>query len=1341
MTDREQQTGSPRPRRPSRGFIALLAILVVLALLAVAPFQLVRLAPVRERLLALGLVRAGSGERLRLTVARVARFTPVHLVLEGIDLEARDANGAWAEVTRADRLDISWSARDLLSGRLGVRSLTVDSLSVSLDRLALLSEPRGPQPSARRPFAAPRLPAITVHALALRGFALSDSAGPVARGDLALADLVLAQQSWSGSVVHGALEGPRARLFAEVDGGRLRLREASRLEIEDLRVASAGSRGRMSARADLADSTAALAIDLALDRLGETLLARVIPAAWPPAAGDSLTGTASLRLRPGRLEADVRLKGRLRGEALREASARVTVDTTGVRVRDLVLDAEVGAFEGDAAWDERGRSGEADVRWRGCDPASAWLPWLAEVPHGSARFDGRARVRLEAPSPTEIAVEGECEVSGAAPWSVATRVVRASGRLESARGARIEAFDARLPAGRVEAGGSLAWDGRECDLSVVIDGVEVGALAFARRAGLAGIVTGRAHMGGTIEDPVVEGEVHATQVTFGEVSAGDVSGERLLIWPLDLRGAGYVEARDIGGAGPLTGARVSVEFARWSAELIASAHVSHPEIEADLDLGVDPDEGSLRIERADLSGPRAGVWRLDRPFHLSRKADAWVSDSLVLSSDGTRLAAAVNWKGAGEGFSAGAFVRDLDLARLSTWFSGVDSLRGEAHVRVSAGGRWPDPRLECDLRCTEVGWGRLALGDCAAHAVWRDSALVAGPIELRGPSHEIRVPEIYLSAERPLAKIAGAPGLGDAPWTGRIEIARVDLGTFSGLLGLPVASIAGAGAPRPLDVGGRTVPLEIIVPWEERPAGEAEPLSGALRGNVVLEGTPRSPIVRLGAEVPDLRFARSPLGRLRVELAYRDSLVSVDRLDLSHEGRTTWGRGEYPFLLSFAPPTARPAGGAARLSAEIHELDLALVSALTRWVPDASGLLSGEVSIEGTGIAPRLSGALVLENGGLRIPERSERIHAITAHLTLGPEGLRIRSLEGRSGSQGTVSAVGTFRGPEDFDFSAVVERARVFEEGNYEFLASGDLNAFTARDPVTGRSRPHLNGTVEVLEGTLTQDLAARPPSGGPGTEVPWLIDLDVEVPGTIRLSQVNTKAEIGEGSLHVGFRWPYWNLSGTLQVLGGTYRLLNNVFDIRSGTVEFRDTGAGPDLTLDITAETRVTLVDQTDGVGEEVTVEVQVQGKPEELTVSLSSSPPLSEEEIVELLSVGRFSRTGRFEAASETQWIVLNTMVDRIESSLLAQSPLFSRVGIVAGSSGEEPLKVTLRPVVTPAFLVHYSQDLALDPERELSMNYRLSRGFYLRAGVARDRASSGAFSEEYSLDLRCRIEYE
>jgi autotransporter translocation and assembly factor TamB len=553
---------------------------------------------------------------------------------------------------------------------------------------------------------------------------------------------------------------------------------------------------------------------------------------------------------------------------------------------------------------------------------------------------------------------------------------------------------------------------------------------------------------------------------------------------------------------------------------------------------------------------------------------------------------------------------------------------------------------------------------------------------------------------------------------------------------------AGERATSYLTVAGRRVPLRMVAEWDLGPGAAGRRLDGTLSGQVTLEGTPREPALRALLQVPELRFAQVPLGRLSLGATYIDSLARLEEFRLEHNGHTTWGRGFYPLHFSLGPPALIPVAAPARVAAQIDEFDLAPLSGLTRWLPDASGALSGQITVEGTGAEPQLRGTLSLKDGGMRIPGRGERIYDTEALLAIGPEGLRIRSLDARSGRHGIITAVGTFRGPEDFDFSAVAEKVPISEQGRYDVVATADLSAYTAPDD-EGEIRPRLDGVVEVEVGTITQDFSARDPASSFGRRNPWIIDLDMETSGNIRVSQVNTRAELGEGELQLVYQWPYWNASGNLEIVGGTYRLLNNVFTIQSGTVEFRDTGRGPDLTLDIDAETAVTVAGTEDAPSEIVTVEVQVYGKPEALEISLSSTPPLSEEEIVELLSVGRFSATGtRFQAAAEeTQWILLNTMVDRIEASLIEQSPLFSRVGIAAGASGEDPLRVTVRPVLTSQVMVNYSQDLTFDPARELSMHYRLQRGLYLRAGIARDRQSSGAFSEEYSLDLRYRFEYE
>ena len=50
----------------------------------------------------------------------------------------------------------------------------------------------------------------------------------------------------------------------------------------------------------------------------------------------------------------------------------------------------------------------------------------------------------------------------------------------------------------------------------------------------------------------------------------------------------------------------------------------------------------------------------------------------------------------------------------------------------------------------------------------------------------------------------------------------------------------------------------------------------------------------------------------------------------------------------------------------------------------------------------------------------------------------------------------------------------------------------------------------------------------------------------GAVQVSQASSRADAGEGELRLSFHWPYWSASGSLRVLGGTYRLLNNRISI---------------------------------------------------------------------------------------------------------------------------------------------------------------------------------------------------
>jgi autotransporter translocation and assembly factor TamB len=252
--------------------------------------------------------------------------------------------------------------------------------------------------------------------------------------------------------------------------------------------------------------------------------------------------------------------------------------------------------------------------------------------------------------------------------------------------------------------------------------------------------------------------------------------------------------------------------------------------------------------------------------------------------------------------------------------------------------------------------------------------------------------------------------------------------------------------------------------------------------------------------------------------------------------------------------------------------------------------------------------------------------------------------------------------------------------------------------------------------------------------------VDLDLQVPGDVRVSQAGARMDVGEGNLHVSYRWPTWSASGSLRIRGGTYRLFNNNFTIQEGSLELLDTGTGTEVTVSIDGETFVATADTTsEGLPETVTIQVHVEGQLDELQVTLTSDPPYSPEEIAELLSFRRLTGEGRLQA--ETQGFLFTTVIERIESDLTEQFPLLGGVAIQPAPTGEGPMRLSVRPVLSSAVTVDYTRELYRDPAWEASLYYRLSRLLYLRAGVEHTRSGATGFDDEYSVDLRFRFEYE
>lgn len=1346
----------PKARRFRRRFLAAMFLVLILA----GPFLAVRVGPVRTALLRLATDRLGLGETLRVQIGGVHGFGPTGFAFRDVSLESRDSTGVWVTAMHMTHLEAAWSLSRLVGGEVHVDRFEAGAVEVYLHRL-----PRGaprdtseaePAGGRRTLPLAGRVP-ITVAHVALGPLKVFDADGVILRMGLAGGWMEATRQELRFTLEEGWLALDRYGSGFQLTSGALVWGQTGGMRLTDLALDGPRLQGLFEAHFRPDHPENPLVIDLLIDHLDPLLLTRHFVPGIRLRPEDELAGSVQMRTSKAGIGLELLLEGRLRGERFDELSGVIDVAGGQVRVTDLVISGERGSVRGQGTWDPRRRAVTGKVCWDDLDLRTRWLPWLHDLPvEGS--FDGRADAQVLIPRSASPRIEGEIELGGVRLFDIETDRIRFAGVIEPGNG--VEAREALLMSrgGQIRARGRWPLGTGEVEISAQVDSFPLSALPPAWRADTEGRLSGAFELEGVPDDPVIEGHCRLSDLVRGEWHADEATLIPLLVWPRDLRGSGTLEVRGLqrkeGSA-----AWMSTRFSRWGERVSLSTDVGLPGAHLHLEGRLDP-ERSLALEQLQVGTDRWGRWRLEQPCELDWASGGIRSDSLILRSGPARLAAGGHWVRESDEVALGVSLRSFDLAQLEPLLGAARPWRGTGGLVVDASGRLPDPRVEVAFSADSLWWGAANLGNAFLHAVWADSTLRIQPIELHSEFHDVSLPTLTLSPKRPLLSLMGggedpcaeaSPGnaLADASWEGRLEVSRLDLAGWAPALGLLAQADSAAGREVTVErtIGGRPVRIHVETPGDLSPvAAGVGGYGGLFKADVAIGGTPRGPVLLLRGGVEDVTLAGVPSGTLELDLQYADSVLSIVRVNLQEGESRSYVEGSYPYLLQLLPPEAGRLGRPVDVRGELLHFDVGLVSGFTPWAPDAHGRLSGSLTLGGRGDHPHVLGLLLLRDGGLRIPGRSERVFDTQAMARIDSSGLHIDQLSARTAGEGRLSVEGWVRGARAFDLTAHAEMIQLLQHGSYDFLVSADSIRAVTRPPEgapegdpTQEAVPHLEGRIEVLRGVYMHNpgSGARAPSPSERPS-PWRVDFDVLAPGNIRVRQSNASADLGDGQLRLSYRWPYWDVSGSVGVLGGTYRLLNNNFAIQEGQIEFRDTGHGPDASVSVDAETYVAPSDTTD-TGGDVRVMVHVEGKPDELQVTLSSDPPHSQEQLVELLSYGRLPRSA-WEAASETPTFLLGTMGGTIESSLAEQFPLFSHVALEHGATAQD-MRLSVRPMISRGITGNYSQELSLDPAWDFSLHYRLSRILYLRAGVANDPERAGPFIDEYSLDLKFRFEYE
>lgn len=506
-------------------------------------------------------------------------------------------------------------------------------------------------------------------------------------------------------------------------------------------------------------------------------------------------------------------------------------------------------------------------------------------------------------------------------------------------------------------------------------------------------------------------------------------------------------------------------------------------------------------------------------------------------------------------------------------------------------------------------------------------------------------------------------------------------------------------------------------------------------------------------------FAVSPLLYRRRVVAplTGDVALGGDRLELTVGFPPEWGESRIHAVLparldAAAPRFAFQGDQAFSIDARVQKGDLAIFPLVIKEARDAQGEFTLSLTGSGTLAKPSLSGVLTIANGTVIVRDLVEVYEHVTGEVRIENNLFTIVSLTASEGEKGSVEASGSLRlvrwKADELDFTLRLREFDVESIPECGATINADLEINTGIAPPGGFWRcPHITGTIDIVGAVVEQNFrggAEKPPPPAifqPSETPDWTGQITIHALEDIWIDNDDMEIELrGDYDLTLFRSKRGLGLVGSLQVVGGTYRLyyswIANELQVEEGEISWTDP--------DDAQRFRISATASTDLNGERI--EVTAVGPPDTLIIHATSEGDLSESEIIQALAIQRESGdigSAQLIGAWGTAFAQLLTREltrgfrDIVDFDIVSaegvrqwqvRREIVRHVGVtyqqdLASLPGSEPTQTT-------------SAERLYLPDRQVKLQYRMTRAFYLEAltGSLRDG------SRVYDLDLKWRLSY-
>lgn len=549
-------------------------------------------------------------------------------------------------------------------------------------------------------------------------------------------------------------------------------------------------------------------------------------------------------------------------------------------------------------------------------------------------------------------------------------------------------------------------------------------------------------------------------------------------------------------------------------------------------------------------------------------------------------------------------------------------------------------------------------------------------------------------------------------------------------------------------------------------------LSGKLQLEEVLINAPFQSKARL--EVTKVEIQTGGVG---VQLADQPFLVLLSDRQLKSEGlalKAIAPGGQTAIIdADFLVKSDQNVQGALRL----RPTSLALLAALAPGIKRADGSLSAELNVTGSLARPKINGAFDVDQGLVVLEGVNEAIQDLSVHAEVDETGIHLKKgkahfSDGELSVKGEVPFVDGSLG--QLELSVAARRVRWKANEGVNVMLDADLKVVTRGKQTEAESLPVISGTVDILSASydkamsITADISTLTTRGDKTEISGYEVGKDnLELDLLIRSSRpLNVKNELVQATLRLdpaGLRITgtdqRFGAVGTVEVqTGGRIFLRRNEFELKSGLVRFNDpTRLRPE--VDVSAVTEYRRYKLTGSQGQSSATDsgsstvgsgnwrilMHAYGSPENLKVDLTSDPPLAQDDIFLLLTVGltrtELDQSRNSGVGSSVALEALGTL-SGAESAVTDVVPVdeFRFGSTYSSRSGRTEPTVTIGKRLSDRIRASVTTSLSETSEVRSNVEYRATQNLSVEGSF--DNASNVASATGGNLggDVRWRVEF-